>query len=91
MHLLAEGHEAELTKKAKAREAVQDAFENLHGSLPPLHAKMNQLIPGLMGPDVSDPEALQKVCTDIEDHARRIAEYALRLRERIAKHATVKE
>jgi hypothetical protein len=44
-----------------------------------------------MGPDVSDPEALQKVCTDIEDHARRIAEYALRLRERIAKHATVKE
>lgn len=91
MHQLAEGREAELTKKAKAREGVQDAFERLHGSLPSLHAKVNQLIPGLMGPDVLDPEGLKTICTDLEDLARRLAKNALTLRERIEAHAAVKE
>lgn len=92
MTMLAEGQEPpELTKKSRARSAVQAEFERLQQSLPPIQAKVSQLAPGLVGLDVADPEATQKLCGEIDDLANRLSQTALALREKVGKYAAVKE
>lgn len=92
MQCLAEGQEPPtLTPHAKARAEVQAAFERLQNTLPALHAKLNTLIPGLMGADLTDPDALQKTCAELDDLGRLLARHALTLRDKIAKHERRKD